>query len=1097
MKTTLLSIIATLLITPFSLFAQENIKQCAVRMTVTCDYPFENVSSDNAQIKKFAYNKNGKKRYVAQAVRFNQNPNDWEEISLKITPTQNATITVSLAALPHTDKKSESKKKLVSLVDNFKLNGKLIENGDFENDLKSFSYVRSEELPIRIEQTPKLVKFGKKCVSIWNKTYISKTFDVKKGDSLNFSAMTKPRGEIDSYDMTIDFPENVNAKTNKTDNVKIPFENIKFDTRKTLDIHKQTTLDLENKGQYGSYLYLLHTFNGLKNIDDKISASVIIKTSDGKVAIHNLKSGHDALDVNAYKPAYNAKVVFFSDEINKKGAIYISRFEVPSNAIIKSITLSKKTDANWKVYGATISDKDFRTFERWTPTSDQWKPTDIQSNNNVIKNSALDLSHFFHDGEAGKFGRVVVSERGTFVFENAPEKDIRFKSFSLNTYQFKESKKNKRYERLKEYAELIKRTGYNCVRIDFDFIRDPSLANKLSDNMDMLDYFMAELKKNGVYVHYVLAWRDLGLKNTSKTYERDEMKMRCIFLEPQAVEGWQKWATFLLNHKNPYTNLALKDDPQIIQVEYFNEFSITLGRINRMPKHIQKYTLNAFRNWLKNKYKTIDNLNSAWNNPTFYSKRGGAKYKSFDEIDDALNHNHDWMIFAKESRSKFFEICTKTVRETGYKGIIASENMGGYPLAIPLKNRDFDSIICNTYYSHPKGFDYTNTTCSQTSSLELAFPNISNYTYNNFNDRPTGITEYNYCFWNQHRYEIPATYPLYASYQNLSMLTIHEDAVPNLDASESPYRKEINPFRVRNSMTLRASEIFATCFFIRKDITSAKPTVEIDMSKENLASLPSQIRGFSGTQAKLGLLTGVRLKVEGKRPTNIEKVKLLPARYTIKPQCEDPNNPFSKWIKKVYNGDMSGSNLPQDIEELRKLGILDKSNKTDISKGIFHSDTKEILLDAKNKMLTAITPKSELLTTGSGNSQKLDNLKVISSSVPASIGVCSLDDKNIEDSNRLIFAYITQDANTNMEASFDQLYLVKMGTAPILMRTGKLKAEIKLNPNKTYKFYPLSLNGERRAEIPCHFKNGILTIDLDTHKLPNGATSLFEIVANN
>ena len=84
-----------------------------------------------------------------------------------------------------------------------------------------------------------------------------------------------------------------------------------------------------------------------------------------------------------------------------------------------------------------------------------------------------------------------------------------------------------------------------------------------------------------------------------------------------------------------------------------------------------------------------------------------------------------------------------------------------------------------------------------------------------------------------------------------------------------------------------------------------------------------------------------------------------------------------------------------------------------------------------------------------------------------------------------------------MEASFDQLYLTKMGKAPILLRTGKLKALLKLNPNKTYKLYPLSLNGERREEIPCEFKNGILKIEIDTHKLPNGPTTLFEIVSNN
>ena len=1095
MKTLIYTLFTALLISPLSLLAQKNLQNCATRITITCDYPFENASSNGTKLNNFSYNKNGKRKYVLQDYRLNKDPNKWEEFSISFTPTQNAPVSVLLNGVPVKTKSTTSK--ATSLIDNLKLNGELVENGDFEKDLETFSCTKDKQLPVRIEQSPNLVKFGKKCVSVWSKTIVSKKFNAQKGEPMRFSVMTKPRGEVITYDSMLDFAQHANMQPPYTNNPEVFFEGLKFDGQKSIDVKGEITFNINKKGQYGKYLYLLHTFDGLPNDDDKVCAVVVIRNSDGKVVKYDLKSSEEALDTNQIKLAHNAKPVFYADKKNKKGAIYLSRFATPSNAPIKSITFASRKIAQWKVFGATISDQDVRPYESWKPTPDQWKIADIQKNNIVIKNSALDLTHFFHDGEAGKYGRIIVSERGTFAFENAPDKDVRLKSFSLNSYQFREGKSPKRYERLKEYAELIKRSGYNCVRIDFDFIRDPSVAKKLDDNMDMLDYFMAELKKNGVYIHYVLAWRDLGLKKTSKQYERDEMKMRCIFLEPKAVEGWKKWTTYLLNHKNPYTNLALKDDPQIVQVEYFNEFSITLGRMNRMPKHIQAYTYDVFRKWLKEKYKTIENLNSAWNTQGFYAKSGGANYTSFDEVKDAVAHNHDWMIFAAESRHKFFEICTKTVRGTGYKGIIASENMGGYPLAIPLKNRDFDSIIGNTYYSHPKGFDYTNTSCSQDSSIGSAFPNIFNLTYNNFNDRPAGITEYNYCFWNQHRYEIPATYPLYASYQNFSMMTIHEDAVPNMDAIEMPYRKEINPFRTQNSPILRASEVFSTALFVRQDITPATPTVEIDMSKENLASLPSQIRRFNDIDARLSLLTGVRLKVYGERPANIKKVKVAPALHTIKPNSDDKSLSFGKWLERVYQGNMSGSTLPQNIEKLRELGILDKSNKTDITKGVFHSDTKEILLDAKNKMLKAITPKTELLTGKVLKNQKLDNLKVVSSSIPASVGVMSLDDKKIEESNRLIFAYMTQEANSEMEASFDQFYLVKMGNAPILLRTGKLKAELKLDPNKTYKLYPLSLNGERRAEIPCDFKNGILKIEIDTHALPNGPTTLFEIASTN
>ena len=468
-----------------------------------------------------------------------------------------------------------------------------------------------------------------------------------------------------------------------------------------------------------------------------------------------------------------------------------------------------------------------------------------------------------------------------------------------------------------------------------------------------------------------------------------------------------------------------------------------------------------------------------------------------DEVKDALGHNHDWIFFAAQSRSEFFRICTETLRKTGYKGIIASENMGGSAVSVPLRNRYFDSIICNTYYSHPAGLNTPKTSCSQKSSIGLGFDNISNLVYNHFNDRPAGITEYNYCLWNQHRYEMPTTYPLYSSYQDYSMITIFEDSVPNIDAMEMKYRHELSPFRIRNSPILRASEIFTTSMYIRRDITPTKPTVEIDMSNENLKALPSAIRRFDELQPKLALLTGVRIKTEGERPSVLKKVKVPTPLITLKPKCENRLITFEKWLDKLANGEDNWTTLTQEVEKLRANGVLDKSNKTDLAKGIFHSDTKEILLDAKNKMVKVITPKTEIVTAKVLKNQKLENLNVISSSIPASVGVTTLDHKDIKDSNRLVFAYLTQEANSKMELSFDQFYLVRMGKAPILLRTGTVQAELKLDPNKTYKVYPISLNGQRRAEIPCDFKNGVLKININTHTLPNGPTTIFEIVAIN
>ena len=86
-------------------------------------------------------------------------------------------------------------------------------------------------------------------------------------------------------------------------------------------------------------------------------------------------------------------------------------------------------------------------------------------------------------------------------------------------------------------------------------------------------------------------------------------------------------------------------------------------------------------------------------------------------------------------------------------------------------------------------------------------------------------------------------------------------------------------------------------------------------------------------------------------------------------------------------------------------------------------------------------------------------------------------------------------AGTNKSDTLQREDAKTLGTPPILMKNGILKAKLKLDPAKKFAVYPLALNGLRREKLPLQFKDGILKIEIDNSKLPNGATSMFEIVA--
>ena len=105
----------------------------------------------------------------------------------------------------------------------------------------------------------------------------------------------------------------------------------------------------------------------------------------------------------------------------------------------------------------------------------------------------------------------------------------------------------------------------------------------------------------------------------------------------------------------------------------------------------------------------------------------------------------------------------------------------------------------------------------------------------------------------------------------------------------------------------------------------------------------------------------------------------------------------------------------------------------------------------------------------------------------------SLDGKNITESDRLIFTYLTRENNLGMKNSLDNVISAGAGNGPITLLNGIVKAEIKLDSNKKYAVYPLSLTGERREKIPFEFKDGCMILQIDNSKLKYGSTAFFEI----
>ncbi len=133
-------------------------------------------------------------------------------------------------------------------------------------------------------------------------------------------------------------------------------------------------------------------------------------------------------------------------------------------------------------------------------------------------------------------------------------------------------------------AEDLARMGVNSVRfhhMDSDWDRsaiDMSRGDTRHldpENMDRFDFFVAELKKRGIYTN-------LNLNVSRKYKEGDEVRDHEIlglgkgatYFNERLIELQQEYATKLLTHENKYTGNEYRNEPAVAVVEIVNENSL-------------------------------------------------------------------------------------------------------------------------------------------------------------------------------------------------------------------------------------------------------------------------------------------------------------------------------------------------------------------------------------------------------------------------------------------------------------------------------------------------------------------------------------------
>jgi hypothetical protein len=717
-----------------------------------------------------------------------------------------------------------------------------------------------------------------------------------------------------------------------------------------------------------------------------------------------------------------------------------------------------------------------------------WKAVDLSSLQ-VKADSALDLSSLI-DAPAGRHGRLIVNPAGALAFETNPSQAVRLRGFNgvpRAVWQYHSEEKFEQRARL--FAQAARRQGYRMLRTNMlECALTSGAEGDMAFNPKYLrrwDYLIAQLKEQGIYIHFVIA--SYGLYYSPFSFkgevfkQRNEHKLRAFLGEESERKHWKFGAEYLFNHVNPYTGLAWKDEPAIAVAEFYNEQENGPRKIPQIivaNPAIRSIVETRWRAWLTKKFKGKPGQTLARElksvplaNAPVPEMRGNLpelanEFSLF--IGDLARENAAW-----------FE---KVVRQAGFPGLVTQYNFSKKLVYSAARWELAQAVEMNGYFCHPY-----NGQVEQSSSIEKRADYWRGINTTRLAGRPFLVTEFNHAFWNRHQHEGGLVFGAYSALQDFSSIMIHSGPV---DLEVEP--RALREFTSGSSPIIRANEFLAACLFQRGDVKKALHSLELRIPNKYLNENKNGDRSVNSAQGELALMTGFSLAFpELPKPQGIPN-KRSDSSLAIAP-AGGGSIGGDEWASSIIDSKDGSFSLDDTVVQLKRAGILPAGNISNPAQGVFQSDTGEITMRSKELMLKVVTPRTEAVSLTAEKTEALNTLSVENTSVPATVAMCAMDDQPLTASSRMVLIYSTEAANSGMELSYNRTKMLKPGTLPILMKTGKLKATLKNRNGAALSLYALGLDGSRREKLPLKAEGGTLQINLDTSSLKTGPTPFFEL----
>ncbi len=367
--------------------------------------------------------------------------------------------------------------------------------------------------------------------------------------------------------------------------------------------------------------------------------------------------------------------------------------------------------------------------------------------------TATDMS-FLLDPPAGKHGRVVVCGEH-LCFEDGTR--ARFWGVNLTHDDCCPPK-----EQAAQIAAYLAKLGFNAVRLPhmssdpyLGQLIDPSLPGhqKALEFLDRFDYFIAQLKARGIYVHLStnhrpsfsrLPWIPdslLLLEGDNKGWHSTRI---ATAIEELLQDAHKKFIQILLTHRNPYTGFTYAEEPAVAFLEIANEN----GLVDRWNPRTIENPIDQLPPYYQQK---LDELWKLWSNNTQTQRPRGGDNISVEE-------KAQYFRFLADLDKQYYKnIITFIKNKIGFRGVIIG-TQGFSWLEQWVQYQVADVLDSHAYWDSPQFTGKPKRENEWTTHGQSAIDNLEHsalawLSFRRVAGKPFIVTEYNHSYPNPYGIE--------------------------------------------------------------------------------------------------------------------------------------------------------------------------------------------------------------------------------------------------------------------------------------------------------------------------------------------------------